>query len=292
MKILLIDIDSKIPNLALMQISAWHKQQGDEIGFNVEDPDRIYASCVFKKNSWKARNLKWIHPDTEILIGGSGISYDWLPEEMQKIKPDYDLYPEMDYSLGFTSRGCIRKCQFCIVSEKEGKYHHWQHPSEFHDGQKKMMILDNNWYADKEWFMETSQWIIVNDIKIREHGMDIRIITPEIAKQLSRLRYWKGKGIHFAFDNMKDEDAVRKGIDILKDAGISLRNDIHFYVLVGYNTTEEEDKYRCRLLKELGTNAFVMAYKRTKWTKKIAWWANRKQAFWSFDIDELDWSKC
>ena len=41
-KILLIDVDSKIPNLALMKISAYHKSIGDAVGFNVEDPDKIY----------------------------------------------------------------------------------------------------------------------------------------------------------------------------------------------------------------------------------------------------------
>jgi hypothetical protein len=116
--------------------------------------------------------------------------------------------------------------------------------------------------------------------------MDIRILTPEIAERLKAIR-WSGQ-YHFAFDNMADEAAVKAGISMLKDAGINTRHDVTFYVLVGFNTTEEEDKYRCRLLKELKTNAFVMQYKRTDWTRKIAWWANRKEAFWACDVDEVD----
>jgi len=55
MKVLLVDVDSRIPNLALMKISAWHKSQGDETGFAIENPDMVYISCVFKKNADQAR---------------------------------------------------------------------------------------------------------------------------------------------------------------------------------------------------------------------------------------------
>ena len=48
MRVLLVDVDSKIPNLALMKIGAWHKTQGDETGLVMCDPDKVYISCVFK----------------------------------------------------------------------------------------------------------------------------------------------------------------------------------------------------------------------------------------------------
>jgi hypothetical protein len=285
MKVLLVDVDSKIPNLALMQLSAWHKSQGDSASFNEPNPDVVYASVIFSKNKHKVDGLKFYYPNSKIVIGGSG--YDLsikIPAEAQKIKPDYDLYPS-EYSMGFTTRGCIRKCPFCVVRDKEGAYHKWQHPSDFHDPHfKTMMLLDNNWYANKEWFMETSQWIIDNDVHIIEHGMDIRILTADIARQLKKIKF--DKPMKFAFDNMDNEDVVVNGIKILSDAGISPRSSVQIYVLVGFDTTEEQDKYRCRKLKELGTNAFVMPYKRTAWTKRIARWANRKWLYWSMDIDD------
>lgn len=75
MKVLLVDVDSKIPNLALMKISAYKKSLGYEVGFNVSDPDEVYASCVFEKNKHKVDGLKFMYPNAKIFIGGGGWTY-------------------------------------------------------------------------------------------------------------------------------------------------------------------------------------------------------------------------
>ena len=146
MRVKLIDVDSTIPNLALMKLSAYHKAKGDEVGFNIEDPEKVYASIIFKKNRYKADGLRFYYPDAEIDVGGSGYDlYKRIPEEAELLCPDYSLYEGMDFDLGFTSRGCDRGCYFCIVTRKEGPYRRAQHPSEFHDpSHKKVMLLDNN----------------------------------------------------------------------------------------------------------------------------------------------------
>jgi len=287
-RILLIDVDSKIPNLALMKLSSWHKSQGDQVGFNITDPSRIYASVVFKKNAHKLDGLKFFYPGAEIITGGSGIDLKTtLPDEVEYLIPDYDLYPGMDYSLGFTSRGCVRNCYFCIVPRKEGKYQRWQHPKEWvrHD---KAKLLDNNWYADPEWFFETSQWFIDNKVAVDvTQGMDIRLITPEIAKRLKELTFWKP--IHFAFDGDKEERVVLDGIQTLKGAGINLRSSVYFYVYCHNDDQYESAVNRCRILKENGTSAFVMFNcdkSRTQRIKQLQRWANRPWLFWSIDIDE------
>jgi len=86
-----------------MKLSAWHKKRGDEVtvlDMSNHKFDRVYASKVF--------------------VGGSG--YDLkseLPPEIEAVVPDYEGF-KADYSIGFTSRGCIRDCGFCIIREKEG----------------------------------------------------------------------------------------------------------------------------------------------------------------------------
>lgn len=289
MNVRLIDIDSKIPNLALMQISAYHKAQGDIVGFDVEFPDKVYVSCIFSKNREQALGVGSFYSGADIVYGGSGINYRWLPEEMQKIRPDYDLYPS-EHSLGYTTRGCVRNCPFCIVRDKEGTFRRWQHIREFHDPRfKAVVVLDNNVYADKEWFFENTDYVIENKLKFNAiQGMDIRLLDEEIATRLKQLK-WHGN-LHFAFDNTKLEKDVLRGIEILKQVGINTKNYVQFYVLAGYPEATEEAfddaLYRCNLLKENRVNAFVMKYSSSKKLNALARWANRKWLFWNIPFAE------
>jgi hypothetical protein len=71
MRILLIDFDGKLPNLALMKLSSWHKAQGDEVYLNsCEKPDKVYISTLFTWNRPKVEKLLQVYPDAE--VGGSG----------------------------------------------------------------------------------------------------------------------------------------------------------------------------------------------------------------------------
>jgi radical SAM superfamily enzyme YgiQ (UPF0313 family) len=119
-KISLIDVDSKIPNLPLMKLSTWHKAQGDEVDIYSpvwSKPDKVYVSKVFNYTS----DFNYFPDGVEIVKGGSG--YDLkseLPDEIENAYPDYQIF-DCDYAMGFTTRGCIRNCPFCIVRRKEGK---------------------------------------------------------------------------------------------------------------------------------------------------------------------------
>lgn len=289
-RVLLIDVDSKIPNLALMKLAAWHKAQGDEVGFNVTNPTHVYASVVFKKNKHRVDGLRHYYPDAEIMIGGSG--YDLaatLPAEVERLTPDYSLYPGLDYSMGFTSRGCFRNCYFCIVPEKEGRYHAVQHPREFvrHD---KVKLLDNNWYADYDWFFETSDWLIKNNVAVDvTQGMDIRLLTPEIAAQLKRLRWWRP--MHFAFDDMSSKEAVLRGLDILTAAGIDTKRNVSIYVYCHDDAHYDDAVERCRILKAAWATPYVMCNidrPRTKRMRQLQRWTARPHLFWSCDIADYD----
>ena len=125
MNILLYDVDGKLPNLALMKLSAYHKARGDNVGFNITEPDKVYASVILKKHRHMTDGLGYLYPDAEVSIGGPG--YDLkttLPDEIEFIKPDYSLYPDQYYSMGFATRGCIRNCYFCIVPENQKAHLH------------------------------------------------------------------------------------------------------------------------------------------------------------------------
>jgi len=252
-KIELINVDSKIPNLALMKISAWHKSQGDKVDweFPLFQSDIIYASCLYE-------NHAGLIPIGAIK-GGVGIDPKIsLPIKIEKMKPDYSLYPNIDYSLGYTYRHCPRQCPWCIVwkmSINKDKNHHsiW----EFHDPKfKKIMLLDNNLFASPRW-RQTFEEIWDANLRLIEHGFDVRLLNEEKAEALRKTKFI-GQ-FHFAFDQPEYEDVVKHGIALLKKAKVNL-NRVTFYVLCGFNTTPRQDINRVRILRELGVLPFVMKY--------------------------------
>lgn len=256
--VLLIPIDSVIPNLALMKIATWKKEQGYNAGFNVSDPVEIYASIVFKKNAHKADGLKYIYPGAKIDVGGSGVSLTKsLPAEVDLMKPDYTLYPNWDYDLGFTTRGCIRHCPFCIVPKKEGSIRMVQHPREFHDpAHKKIMLLDNNILAVKDWFMEVSDWVKNNHLTVDfNQGLDARLMDKEIAETIAEL---KTDTLKIAFDNMNYKTHVLRAIDLLNNAGVKCRNRLICYVYLDSDADFNDALTRCNILVSKGVTPYVM----------------------------------
>lgn len=268
--VLLVDVDSTIPNLALMKISTYYKNKGVKVGFNIEDPAEIYASIIFKKNKHLADGLQFLYPNACINIGGSGYDINkTLPPEIDLLPPDYSLYPGCDYDLGFTTRGCNRNCYFCIVWHKEGQFRIYQHPSVFHDPKhKKIVLMDNNILWSKKWFLAVTDWILENKLKVDfNQGLDIRLVDNEIAERLAKLKpiqYWR-----FAFDNLNYEKEVIKGIECLKSAGVDIRHKTLWYVYLHNDGYFNDALDRCNTLKENDALPYIMVNLDAKRTQRM-----------------------
>ena len=309
MKVKLVDVDNKYreksrrglrwQNLALMKISAYEKAMGNVVGFDIERPDKTYVSCVFEKHRLNAIK-ECCDVEQGITFGGSGISLSFaLPPQVELLKPDYDLYPVERYhqhSLGFTTRGCIRNCEFCIVTEKEGVFRRIQHVKEFVDFRyKNVTLLDNNILVDKEWFFENTNWIIDHKLRLNiSQGMDIRLLTDEIAEHLHQIKF-VDQQMRFAWDRVEMEETVKAGIEMLKEHDINVRRNVSFYVLSGYTNPKTgvsvpfcKDVYRCNRLKEMGVLPYVMPWEGgTPMVRALARWANRRRLrgkpFWQYE---------
>jgi hypothetical protein len=298
MKVLLIDFDGKIPNLALMKLSTWHKAQGDEVYLNnCDKPDKVYISTLFTWNRREVEKLLQIYPDAE--VGGTGRDiHKTLPEEVEACKPDYNLYTVDDIlprikggiatkaskikkaeeivnaGIGFTSRGCVRKCGFCFVPPKEGDLHQVAEIKDLLNPRSNVLILlDNNLTADPDVIdklHEIRDRGLVVDIT---QGIDVRLMTPEIAQALSEVKMLRS--LHYAWDLMAFERQVLEGIKILAER-VKLWRHMCF-MLIGYNTTFDEDMYRFRRLNEMGVRPYVMPYNLTYPSEKhrhFARWVN------------------
>ena len=276
----LIDVDSKIPNLALMKLSAWHKRQGDDVGFDItsrasRDLDLVYASSVFARSRFLRRMFERIYPQG--VFGGTGWSLDnKLPDEVEAMRPDYDLYG-IDYAMGFTSRGCIRRCSYCVVPQKEGEIRPVAEIAQFLNPRShRVVLLDNNFLASPAWRERIAE-IKCLGLKVDfNQGLDIRLLDDEAAHALVGIN---PPYLRFSWDDIGLEVVVRRGIEILRKAGYPIRRQrLGFYVLVGFDSNHEEDLYRCNMLHGLNINTHVQVYEgANKLTRHLARWGNRPQ---------------
>lgn len=273
-----------MPNLALMKIAGWHRAKGDDVVLGLDgSADKAYISVIWPQNKPRALSASRLFT-CPVEIGGSGYDYKvTLPDEIEHTMPAYDLW-SVDYSMGFTSRGCHRRCPWCIVGEKEGtKTIHHAPISEFlHPSHKKVILHDGNLLASFRAFDVLSD-LKEAGVKVSfNQGLDIRLVDEEVAGLLSDQKYynWKFKErqLYFAFDSMAVEKAVRTGIELLVGAGIPQKH-LMFYMLVGFDTTFEQDMKRCQILwEELGVYPFVMIYNRlaTPTLRAFARWINKR----------------
>lgn len=289
MKIGLIDVDGhNFPNLPLMKISAWHKQQGDTVAWY--EPmfsghcDKVYMSKVFTFTE----DYQYFIDAGEIIRGGTGYHYPdggvELPKEIEHIYPDYSLYPKYtkDTAYGFLTRGCPRGCGFCIVGAKEGCTSiKVADLSEFWKDQKYIILLDPNITACKDWadlfqqLIDSRAWVDFSQ------GLDIRLMTEDKAEMLKHIKI---KQVHFAWDNYNDKDSILPKFKSFKSITGWDKRKLQVYVLVNYNSTREEDLERIYTLRELGYWPYVMIFEKEKLPKghvirRLQRWVNMRAIF-------------
>lgn len=302
MNIGLYDVDGhNYPNLPLMKISAWHKAQGDKVEFviPIKHYDKIYVSKVFGDEYSKMTNV--CLQANEIIYGGTGFAITvengreiyhkdrdvGLPYEIEHIYPDYSLYPTLtkNTAFGFLTRGCCNNCDFCIVSKKEGACSRKVADlTEFWNGQKYIDLLDANLLACKER-EDLLMQLINSSAKIDfTQGLDARFITKEIAELLKEVRK---KRVHFAFDFMRNEKAIIKGLDTYKRVVGGADSDSVVYILTNFDTNIKQDLYRINAVRELGYLPDVRIYRKPsapQIVKDLQRWCNNRILFRSCEF--------
>ena len=185
MKIGLYNLEPKIVNTAMMQVSQYHKQQGDEVyeykPLYHDCYDKIYAFSLFDfTDKGYIRN--------DMITGGTGFDIkSRLPKEIEDCDYDWSLYLNCDYSIVWFSRGCIRNCPFCVVRQKEG-YIHSVEPKNLNPNGKWIRVQDNNFFANPQW-REAINQLVEWDQPVDLQGIDVRIFNDEQGEALQKLKF-------------------------------------------------------------------------------------------------------
>ena len=291
MRVGLVDLDrTGFPNLALMKLSAWHKAQGDDVVLlrHAEPVDKLYASAVFSWNCRKAEAMAVLGAE----IGGTGVSLKkTLPDAVEAMRPDYSLY-DIDYGLGYLMRGCIWTCKFCVVPEKEGKPRQVATIDDLlnADSARKrpfVVLLDNEFFWKEKWAIERLHEFTERDIDFcPSQGLDVRVLTPALVSALAASPFWNvsrsRRQITFAFDDLKIEKQYRRGVEMLLKEIAAWH--LQSFLLVGFNSTIEQDLRRIDIIRSYGIDPFAMIYRdpssgeapRDRQLRNLARWVNRR----------------
>lgn len=297
----LIDVDGhNYPNLPLMKLSAWHKQQGDCVvwyesfrhGFPLEPLDRVYMSKVFGFTSDYPHYVN----ANEIVKGGSGYCISLadgkevynkdkdkdLPCGIEHIYPDYGLYGITDTAYGFLSRGCPNGCSFCHVSAKEGKCPRKAADlSEFWRGQENIVLCDPNITACPQWEDLLGQ-LVESRAKVNiNQGADIRMMTDEKAEMIRKIRM---DCIHFAWDRYEDKDIIIPKLKAFKEITGWKARKTGVCVLTNFDTAIGQDLERIYTLRDLDYDPYVMIYdkehtKKDDPVRRLQRWVNNRKIF-------------
>ena len=302
----LLDGGTRHPNLALMKISGYCKKRGCYVSLlhgydEIPDYDIVFVSRVFTFTNVP----DGITEMENVYCGGTGFFADGgqdLPYEIEHQKPDYDLYLEyveekiaggrsrawfadyLDYSIGFTTRGCFRKCSFCVNKKYDHAFKH-SPISEFLDEERPRIYLwDDNFLACNGWEDILDELIDTGKPFQFRQGLDVRLLNEKRAAKLANVRYC-GDFI-FAFDHIEDRDLIEKRLALWRsytDRGTRL------YVLCAFDSQDEQDIEntfeRIRILMRFGCLPYIMryeSYKTSRWRSlyvNIARWCNQPQFF-------------
>jgi len=280
-QIRLTQLDGKLPNLALMKLAHWHRVRGDECHLTRRvhrdlfepDYDVVYGSAIFAYSD--RRLATFVQEFPRAIIGGTGTLTTRTVENV--IGGDYEFYdyadyPDYEYSLGFTQRGCRLKCKFCVVPEKEGKPASVNTISDIWRGvghPRKLHLLDNDFFGQPDW-RERLDEIREGKFKVcLNQGVNIRLVNDESAAALASIEYrddqFSKRRLYTAWDNLRDEKVFFRGVDTLERHGIPPHH-LMAYMLIGFDPSETMERifHRFEAMVARGIMPYPMVFDPTR----------------------------
>lgn len=298
MNIGLIDVDGhNFPNLALMKLAAWHKKRGDTVEWYdiFGDYDRVYMSKVFTHTPDFGQVILNAR---EIVKGGTGYDIEsCLPDEVDRTMPDYSIYPFIDRktAYGFLTRGCIRKCPWCIVPKKEGMICRYMDVDDIAvEGRTNLVLMDNNFLAAGDYALEQLDKIAERGYTIDfNQALDARLVTDEMADRLARVKW--SRYIRFGCDTSAQIEPCYVAIEKIIERGYTkefslytlLHGDIReCYERISYWRGVFNWRVKCFAQPELNFKKHRQDI--PQWQKDMAQWACKMPLYKAIDFKDFE----
>lgn len=208
-------------NIALAKIARYHRERGDQVEWAIPfiHYDRVYMSKVF---NFSPDDLTCYDAD-EIIRGGTGYDiHSQLPDEIDRLQPDYSIYPSVpkDTAYGFLTRGCPNRCYWCVVPRKEGRIRPYMDVDEIAiEGRRKLVLMDNNILAAGDYAVEQLEKVIERGYRIDfNQAMDARLVTDDFARLLARCK-WIDRRIRFGCDTHRQIQDCERAMELINSYG-------------------------------------------------------------------------
>ncbi len=294
MKVLLLQLDGKLPNIALMRLSAHHRGIGDEVTLQhvrsiegaargmFDQWDKVYGSLIFEKTRPIAQRLLSEFPDA--ILGGTGWDESTTLENIgiTTREQDYSHYPAFAASMGYTHRGCRFKCWFCKVPKTEGKISDYGSIEDIWRGDpwpRHLLILDNDFFGQKNWHKHVEAMNSGRFKVCMNQGINVRVLQDEQAAAWASIDYrddgFKDKRIYTAWDAIGDEEILFRGLERLVKHGVRPDN-LLVYMLIGAGETEGDRLHRHDRLVEFGARPYPMPFTRNDETRGFQRWSVKR----------------
>lgn len=316
MKIGLVDVDGHAkkkkwgatiyPNLALAKIARYWRNRGGQISWAspMEHYDIVYMSKVFNFSP----DDTYIYDADKIIKGGTG--YDplsQLPDEIDRLQPDYSIYPNIpkDTAYGFLTRGCPNKCRWCVVPKKEGAIRPYMDVDEIAiEGRRKLVLMDNNILAASDYCIQQLQKIIERGYRVDfNQALDARLVTDEIAQLLAKVKWLDNNRIRFGCDTHGQIAECERAMNMINRYGFTGQYFLYTMLTSDFRECYERITYwwhRTQETRASHQGRYVYPHAQPyrdpnnphhiipQWQKDMAGWVNKKAHFVAHSFEEFE----
>lgn len=316
MKIGLVDVDGHAkkkkwgatiyPNLALAKIARYWRNRGGQISWAspMEHYDIVYMSKVFNFSP----DDTYIYDADKIIKGGTG--YDplsQLPNEIDRLQPDYSIYPNIpkDTAYGFLTRGCPNKCRWCVVPKKEGAIRPYMDVDEIAiEGRRKLVLMDNNILAAGDYCIQQLQKIIERGYRVDfNQALDARLVTDEIAQLLAKVKWLDNNRIRFGCDTHGQIAECERAMNMINRYGFTGQYFLYTMLTSNFRECYERITYwwhRTQETRASHQGRYVYPHAQPyrdpnnphhiipQWQKDMAGWVNKKAHFVAHSFEEFE----